>query len=107
MSVTTTATMSPFTENTTTTGVINASSFATKVDFATGENPWNIAIDDFDLDGKPDLAVVNDVSNNVSVLRNQTTTGIINATSFAAAVNFTTKYFLLVLIAKIWMETAK
>ncbi|MDZ7649155.1 MAG: hypothetical protein U5K54_19410 [Cytophagales bacterium] len=27
-----------------------------KVDFATGENPWNIAIDDFDLDGKPNLA---------------------------------------------------
>lgn len=80
-------------KNTTTTGVINASSFAAKVDFATGENPWNVAIDDFDLDGKPDLAVVNDVSNTVSVLRNQTTTGSINTASFTPAVNFATGAF--------------
>jgi gliding motility-associated-like protein len=80
-------------KNTTTTGVINASSFAAKVDFATGENPWNVTINDFDLDGKPDLAVVNDVSNDVSVLRNQTTTGSITAASFAPAVNFATGSF--------------
>jgi gliding motility-associated-like protein len=80
-------------KNTTTTGVINVSSFAAKVDFATEENPWNVAIDDFDLDGKPDLAVVNDVSNSVSVLKNQTTPGSITASSFAPAVNFATGAF--------------
>ncbi len=80
-------------KNTTTTGVINASSFVTKVDFTTGENPWNVTIDDFDLDGKPDLAVVNDVGNTVSILRNTSGKGIIDATSFATHVEFATGSF--------------
>jgi len=74
-------------KNITATGVINSASFAAKVDFSTGENPWNVTIADFDLDGKPDLAVVNDVSNTVSLLRN-TTAGTINSTSFATKVDF-------------------
>ncbi len=80
-------------KNVSTSGVINSSSFAAKVDFTTGENPWNATVDDFDLDGKPDLAIVNDVGNTVSILRNTSSKGIINATSFATHVEFATGSF--------------
>ncbi len=75
--------------NTTIVGVINASSFAAKVDFATGIGPWTVAIGDLDGDTKPDLAVANINTDNVSVLRNTSTTGVIDASSFAAKVDFT------------------
>ena len=45
-------------------------SFASKVDFITGTNPNSAAIGDLDGDGKPDLAITNEASNSVSVLRN-------------------------------------
>ena len=76
--------------NTSTTGTISASSFAAKVDFSTGTNPTNVAIGDLDGDGKPDLAVLNAISNNVSVFKNTGTTGSITASSFAAKVDFST-----------------
>ena len=76
--------------NTSTSGTINASSFASKVDFSTGTNPWGVAIGDLDGDSKPDLAVTNYGSNTVSVFRNTSTSGTINASSFAARVNFST-----------------
>ncbi len=47
-----------------------ANSFASKTDFATGTYPKIIVVNDFDGDGKPDLAVVNQVANSISVLRN-------------------------------------
>jgi uncharacterized protein YjdB len=62
-------------------------SFASKVDFATGTTPTSVAIADADGDGKPDIAVTNSGSNNVSVYRNTCTPGIL---SFAAAINYTT-----------------
>ena len=68
--------------NTSTSGSI---SFAAKVDFGTGNNPYYVAIGDLDGDGKPDLAAANWTSNNVSVLRNTSTSGNV---SFAAKVNF-------------------
>ena len=64
-------------------GIIN---FATKVDFITGTSPRSIAIGDIDGDEKPDLAVVNNGSNTVSVLRN---TGSSSSISFATKVDFT------------------
>lgn len=70
--------------NTSSVGII---SFATKVDFATGANPQAAAIGDFDGDGKPDIAVANDGSGTVSVLRNTSSTSTI---SFATKVDFTT-----------------
>ena len=70
--------------NTCTSGNI---SFATKVDYATGSSPRSVAIGDLDGDGKPDLAVANDVSNTVSVFRNTSTSGNI---SFAAKLDFAT-----------------
>ena len=76
--------------NTTTLGSITASSFATKVDFNTGNGPWTVAIADIDGDGKPDLMAANTNSISVSVLRNTSTPGSITASSFAAKVDFAT-----------------
>ena len=39
--------------------VIDATAFASTVDFATGTNPYNVVIGDIDGDGKPDLVVTN------------------------------------------------
>ncbi|WP_447637860.1 BspA family leucine-rich repeat surface protein [Flavobacterium microcysteis] len=64
--------------------------FATPVNYTVGSQPRIITIGDIDGDGKPDLAVVNLNSNNVSVLRNTSNNGTI---SFAAAVHFPTLYF--------------
>ncbi len=56
--------------NTSISGSITADSFAPKVDFGTGFNPYMVAIGDLDGDGRPDLAVTNYGSNSVTVLRN-------------------------------------
>ena len=76
--------------NRTSNGIIGSSSFASKVDFGTGAEPFSVAIGDFNGDGKPDLAVANKSSNNVSVYRNITAMGSINSVSFAPKVDFTT-----------------
>lgn len=76
--------------NTSTSGTIDASSFAGMVDFTTGSGPRDIAIGDIDGDGKPDLAVANFYSNTVSVFRNISTSGLISAGSFAEKVDFAT-----------------
>ncbi len=67
--------------NTSTIGTI---SFATKIDFTTGPGPRSVNIADFDVDGKPELAIANS-SNVMSVLRNISTYGSI---SFEARVDF-------------------
>lgn len=69
------------------TGSIGTISFATKVDFTTGTDPMAVAIGDLDEDGKPDLAVVNNFSFRVSVLRNISSIGTI---SFASKLDYTT-----------------
>ena len=76
--------------NTSTSGSIGASSFAAKVDYTTGTNPYYAAIGDIDGDGKPDVVVANFNSSTVSVLRNTSTPGSITAGSFAAKVDLTT-----------------
>ena len=73
--------------NTSSSGSIAAGTFATKVDFATGNFPILVAIGDLDGDGKPDLVVANQNSDNVSVLRN---TGSSGSIVFAANVDFGT-----------------
>ncbi|MEG3864096.1 DUF4347 domain-containing protein, partial [Microcoleus sp. herbarium12] len=60
--------------NTTPTGAATPT-FATKVDFTTGNTPFSVSIGDFNLDGKPDLAVTNTNSNTASILLNTTPTG--------------------------------
>lgn len=70
--------------NTSNIGSVN---FAAKLDFASGVFPRHIAWGDVDGDGKPDMAVANNWSNSVSVLRN---TGSIGTVSFAAKVDYAT-----------------
>ncbi len=71
--------------NTSTPGIIDASSFAAKVDFTAGFYPYCVAVGDVDGDGKPDLVTANQNGNNISVLRNTSTSGII---SFQTKVDF-------------------
>lgn len=68
------------------TGSSGTISFAEKADFSVGIQPYNVAIGDFDGDGKPDLAVTNNGTNTISLLRNTSTAGSI---SFAAKADFT------------------
>ncbi|WP_445244739.1 FG-GAP-like repeat-containing protein, partial [Microcoleus sp. OTE_8_concoct_300] len=74
--------------NTTPTGATTPT-FAPQVTFATGINPSSVSIGDFNGDGKPDLVVANQGSNNASILLNTTTTSATTPT-FAAGVTFPT-----------------
>ena len=69
--------------NTSTLGTI---SFAAKIDFATGQRVYNVALGDLDGDGKIDLATPNYSDNTVSVLHNTGSSGNI---SFATKVSMT------------------
>lgn len=69
-------------------GSFNSDAFLPKVDFATGPQPFFAAINDLDGDGKPDIAVVNTASTNISVLRNTAVSSAISSSSFAAKVDF-------------------
>ena len=69
-------------------GVITASSFAPKTDFAAGSTPYSVAIGDVDGNGKPDLVVANLMAGTVSVLQNTGTPGAMYPPSFAAPVGF-------------------
>ena len=76
--------------NISTSGSITTSSFAARVDLTTGTYPYNVAIDDFDGDGKNDIAVVNNNSNSFSIFRNNSTLGNITSSTFDARVDITT-----------------
>ncbi|MEN9684459.1 MAG: hypothetical protein RLZZ28_245, partial [Bacteroidota bacterium] len=65
-------------------------SFASKVDFTSGNRALSIDIGDIDGDGKPDMAVGNYGSNTLSVFKNTATSGSITSGSFAAKVDYTT-----------------
>ncbi len=71
----------PFTVTFTCGGVINTSSFAAKVDFATLPTPVSILIADLDGDGKSDLAIVNENSYTLSLFRNTGNNGTISFTA--------------------------
>lgn len=62
-------------------------SFAAKVDFSAGTQPYSVKLGDLDGDGKLDIAVANQYSNNISVLRSTSSVGNI---SCAAKVDFLT-----------------
>jgi hypothetical protein len=78
----------PFTETAlkTYSGILG---LAPKVDFPTGDGPRSVSIDDFNGDGKPDVAVANTYSNTVSILLNTTPTGATTPT-FAPKVDLNT-----------------
>ena len=69
------------------TSSVGAISFAPKVDFITGNNPYGVSIGDLDGDGMPDLTVANAFSNTFSVYRNLSSIGTI---SLAPRVDYTT-----------------
>ncbi|TLY27662.1 MAG: choice-of-anchor D domain-containing protein, partial [Ignavibacteria bacterium] len=58
-------------KNTSTSGSITTSSFATKVDFLTGAQPRAVAIGDLNGDGRPDLEVANENGSNISIFENK------------------------------------
>src|SRR6266542_4731990 len=76
--------------NTTAPGA-SAATFATKQDFPTGDGPRFVSVGDLNGDGQLDLAVVNLVSNTVSVLLNNTAPGAA-IPSFAAKQDFATDF---------------
>ena len=76
--------------NTSTSGSISVSSFATQVTFATSTQPIAVAIGDLDGDGKLDLATANYGANTISVFRNISSSGSITSGSFSSKIDFTT-----------------
>ena len=74
--------------NTTTIGVVNASSFAAKADYPAGDGPRVVVIRDVNNDAKPELIVANEKSNNVSVLNNTTSAGFITSASFSTKIDY-------------------
>jgi hypothetical protein len=77
--------------NTSVMGVIDNSSFSPPVSFETQSNPHDIAVGDVDGDYKRDVVVTNWGSRTVSVFRNTSTVGTINAQSFATAFSYSTE----------------
>jgi hypothetical protein len=75
--------------NTTPTGTPTPT-FATKVDFPSGNSPRSVSMGDFNGDGKPDVATANYNSSDVSILLNTTPTGAPTPT-FATKVDFPTR----------------
>ena len=56
--------------NTATTGSVSTSSFASKLDQATGATPITVTVNDLDGDGYPDIVTGNSASNTITILRN-------------------------------------
>jgi len=69
-------------------GALSSSSFAAKVDFATGISPQQILAGDIDGDGKPEIIVADSGGNAISVFYNTATSGSITSSSLAAKVDF-------------------
>ncbi|MFY8127671.1 MAG: FG-GAP-like repeat-containing protein, partial [Chitinophagaceae bacterium] len=63
--------------NTSTSGTINSSSFATKEDFYVGGIPTSIAIGDLDGDGKPEIVVANAGPYSINIFNNYSSSGSI------------------------------
>jgi gliding motility-associated-like protein len=59
-----------------------------KVDYPVGTFIQDIISDDFDGDGKPDLALLQAALNNVAIYRNTSVSGTINTSSFTASGTF-------------------
>jgi hypothetical protein len=70
--------------NISTNGSLTPGSFAPRVDFPVGDNPYFMAVGDIDGDGKPDLVVANGGDKFISIFRNISTPGSFSTNSFAA-----------------------
>jgi hypothetical protein len=69
-------------------GGLTTNSFGARVDIAVSGQPVAVAVTDVDGDGKTDIVTANGSGNNVSVLRNLSTGGVLNVGSFAAPASF-------------------
>jgi len=78
--------------NVSTPGSITINSFAPHVDFAVGGWGNDVAIGDLDGDGKPDLAVVTQLPDHLSLFRNISTVGSVTTSSFAPRVDLAAGY---------------
>jgi gliding motility-associated-like protein len=58
--------------------VPGALSFASPINYATGDFPYAVVVSNVDGDGKPDLAVVNMDGNTLSVFKNASSNGVIS-----------------------------
>jgi len=64
----------------------NAGTFAAPVNYAAGSIPRSVAVGDFNADGRPDLAVVNSNSANVSILLGNGDGTFLPAVNYAAGI---------------------
>ncbi len=78
--------------NVSTPGSITTNSFAARVDFAVDGWANGAAIGDLDGDGKPDVAVVTQLPDHLSIFKNVSTPGSFTTNSLAAKVNFSAGY---------------
>jgi hypothetical protein len=65
---------------------ISLASFSPRVNVGAGDGPTGTVIADFDGDGKPDIAVTDDYGHTLSVYRNISVAGTLDASSFAPRV---------------------
>jgi hypothetical protein len=56
--------------NISTPGIFTNTSLASRLDFASGSNPYGVAIGDLDGDGRPDIAFANNYGNTISIYQN-------------------------------------
>jgi hypothetical protein len=68
-------------------GNLSTNSFGPRADLAVGSGPYEVAIADFDGDGRPDLAVVNHNASYASLFMNEVANGIVDTNGFAAEVD--------------------
>jgi hypothetical protein len=74
--------------NISTPGSLTTNSLAPRVDFSVGGWGNTVAIADLDGDGKPDLAVVTQLPDHLSLFKNIITPGSLTVNSFAARVDY-------------------
>jgi gliding motility-associated-like protein len=63
-------------------GPLSAASFAAKIDFVVGAYPTFVTISDINNDGKPEIIVINNIDESLSIFQNDTQPGVINSASF-------------------------
>jgi len=77
-------------KNISTPGNITVNTFLPKIDFATGLHPCDLGVADFDGDQKPDISVVNNDDNSISIFRNIASAGSLTDSSFSERIDLVT-----------------